>query len=759
MKNRLLVIAMSGMILLMSNSCHKSSSAEEKVPTTMGELKVAAGFNWESSRLISLTVGMDLLEANIGSLCRISVYDNSPDQNGNLLIMGAAGYASPFESVLRVPSSMTKIYLKAQFGNGTERITSVDAADQISYTFTQPSLKESVNTASDPDCSGATPAKTLSGSQTYTINSGTWYVTGTFTGTLHFGSSGGSVVVCGTMHPQNMDNLGNQCNITVTQGGTLQLDQNLVMSNGSRLTLYSNSHILLAGLNMNGTTPRIINYGNDFVINSQFSPSGSFENYGSMVINNGLTVNSNVSLFVTSGSLTIQGTFNLNTSITNNGSIEVFGQFNLNNCTLNHNCKMILHSDLHLTNNSFLTMNGAYLKETGSITINPGAVVLLKNNSMISTGTFSQSATIQGTGGRSEIKISGTGSISGANKVTGSIEMVTPTGTLSTGGSSNFINGATLKKTSMASNVIPISACNPEGIGVPPAPNDADADGVPDNLDNYPTDATRAFDNYYPSISTFGSLTFEDLWPSQGDYDMNDLVVDYRYKTVTNAQNNVVDIKPDFYVRAAGAGYKNGFGFQFDGVLPGQVATVTGTSLSHGYVSVASNGTENNQSKAVIVVFDDYNNVIHRAGAGTYYNTDTNALKGYGDTVRIAIHLAAPLAQSVVGTPPYNPFLIKNMNRSVEIHLADHAPTSLADAALFGTGSDDSNPATGRYYKTSSNLSWALNLPVKFDYTAERIPIIQGYTNFAPWAESSGNQYTDWYSNRPGYRNNKKIFN
>ena len=749
-------MAFTVLTAMILSSCHKTTSPETN-PASMDALKVPAGFNWESSRLINLTVGIDLLPANIGSLCRVSAYDMNPGKNGNLLIMGAAGYGSPFESVLRIPSTLKKIYLKAEDGTAFSMLDSVDVIETLNYTFAQTHLKNSTGTATDPDCSGATPAKTLSGNQTYTINNGTWYVTGNFTGTINFGSSGASINVCGTFHPQNVNNMGTGCFIAVTQGGTFQMDNTLVMGNGSRLTLFSNSHISLGGLNMNGTTPRIINYGADFVINSQFSPSGSLENYGSMVMNGGLNLNSSATLFVTTGSLSINGNFNLNTSVTNNGSIEVFGQFNLNSGTLYHNCKMIVHQDMNL-NSGNITLNGAYLRETGSLQINSGATVLLKNNSMISTATYQQNTDVQGTGGRSEIKVSNSGSINGQYKVNGSIEMVTPSGMLSTGGTANFTNGAKLTKITTATNVIPVSTCNPEGIGGTPPPNDADADGVPDILDNYPTDPTRAFDNYYPSQSVYGTLAFEDLWPSKGDYDLNDLVVDYRFRVVTNSQNKVVDIKSNYYVRAAGAGYSNGFGFQIDGVLPGQVASVSGTSLKYSYISVASNGVENNQAKAVIIVFDNYNNVIHRAGVSGFYNTDPANPKGFGDTVRISIHLASPLALSVVGTPPYNPFLIKDMARAVEIHLADHPPTSLANTGLFGTGSDDSNPLTGRYYKTSGNLPWALSLPVKFDYTSEQIPIIQGYNHFAAWSQSSGTQYTDWYLNRTGYRNSSKIF-
>jgi len=415
-------------------------------------------------------------------------------------------------------------------------------------------------------------------------------------------------------------------------------------------------------------------------------------------------------------------------------------------------------SDMSLSSGQ-LNMNGAYLKEMGQLSVNSGSSLVLKNNSMISTNTWVQNGDVPGTGGRSEIKVNSSGVINGSAQVTGSIEMVTPNGTLTTGGLANFSNGATLTKISTPANSIQVSACNPEGIGGPPPIVDTDGDGVANSLDAYPNDPTRAYDNYYPSKSTFASLAFEDLWPAQGDYDMNDLVVNYQVKTVTNAQNKVVEIKPVFYVAAAGSTYNNGFGFQMDGVQAGQIASVTGAVLGNStYISNASNGAENGQTKAVVIVFDDHNNVIHRPTSGSFYNTNLAAPFGKSDTVKMTVHFTTPLSQASVGTAPYNPFLIKNRDRTVEIHLADMAPTALANTALFGTSSDNSNVAAGRYYKTAKNLPWALNLPVAFEYTIENTPIIEGYVYFPDWAQSSGTLYTDWYTNKSGYRIADKIY-
>ena len=100
MKKIFLLITITLIISGIITGCHKSVTSDPEV-STMDNLKVPAGFSWETSRLVNMAIGIDLLEANIGSLCRISVYDENPERNGNLLVTGASGYAAPFEYALR----------------------------------------------------------------------------------------------------------------------------------------------------------------------------------------------------------------------------------------------------------------------------------------------------------------------------------------------------------------------------------------------------------------------------------------------------------------------------------------------------------------------------------------------------------------------------------------------------------------------------------------------------------------------------------
>ncbi len=287
---------------------------------------------------------------------------------------------------------------------------------------------------------------------------------------------------------------------------------------------------------------------------------------------------------------------------------------------------------------------------------------------------------------------------------------------------------------------------------------DHDGDGIADIDDSYPTDPARAFNNYFPSGS-YASLAYEDLWPGLGDYDFNDLVLDYQFNTVTNGSNKVTEVLATFVLRAIGAGYQNGFGFQLPGTtLVNSDVTVTGYDIQESYITLQSNGTEANQDKMTVIVFDNANKIlVPTSGFGV--NVHPNEPYVEPDTMIITLAFT-PNKYSIADLDliHFNPFLIIDRERGKEVHLPDYLPTSLADQRLFGTGEDDSQPATGKYYKTKTNLPWAINIASSYQYTIESNQITSGYLHFASWAESSGTLYPDWFLDAAGYRNNSAIY-
>jgi LruC domain-containing protein len=289
---------------------------------------------------------------------------------------------------------------------------------------------------------------------------------------------------------------------------------------------------------------------------------------------------------------------------------------------------------------------------------------------------------------------------------------------------------------------------------------DSDGDGVPDVDDDYPTDPTRAFDNFYPAGGN-GTLGFEDLWPGMGDYDFNDLVCDYRFKTVTNASNIIVEMFATFTVKAYGAGLHNGFGFQFPDDLVNQSdLQVTGYDLGPGsYITLNADGLEPGQTRPTFIVYDDAYRIMPAPGIGIGANTTIGA--PYVTPVTLNLHIAftgGSYTIADVNIAHFNPFIIIGLNRTMEVHLPDLPPTSKANQALFGTFDDTSDPLMGRYYKTAGNLPWAINISESFDYPIEKTEITQAYNHFIEWAESSGVLYPDWYRDLPGYRNPGRIY-
>ena len=290
-------------------------------------------------------------------------------------------------------------------------------------------------------------------------------------------------------------------------------------------------------------------------------------------------------------------------------------------------------------------------------------------------------------------------------------------------------------------------------------PVDSDGDGVPDISDDYPADPNRAFNNYYPAPGP-GTLAYEDLWPSKGDYDFNDLVIDYRFKTVTNASNMVVEIFGTFTIKAFGASYHNGFGFQLANstVNPAHM-TVTGSHLMHGIVSLGANGLELGQTRPTVIVYDDAFDLMPHPGAGIGVNTTPGA--PYVTPYTMTMHMVfSPVSYTMVQVDieHFNPFIIVNHNRGREVHLPDYLPTSLAIPSYFGTFDDDTNLGIGKYYKTTNNLPWAINIYESFAYPVEKVEITNAYNHFVEWAESGGTLYPDWYMNLPGYRNVYNIY-
>ncbi|MGE3726002.1 MAG: LruC domain-containing protein [Candidatus Sericytochromatia bacterium] len=293
--------------------------------------------------------------------------------------------------------------------------------------------------------------------------------------------------------------------------------------------------------------------------------------------------------------------------------------------------------------------------------------------------------------------------------------------------------------------IFTLSANPPEAVdssALKPLPEaiDSDKDGVLDANDQFPQDATRAFYQYYPEQGQRSTLAFEDNWPAQGDYDMNDLVLNYAFENITNSQGQVKDIQVNFELAARGADLHNAFALEIPGISPSNLAKAELTIGNQSKVLTPENGQKN----VVFNLIDDASRYLTQGtGKCRFYNTQIGCAGRPGQSFGLKLTLKSPVANTAIGLPPYNPFIYRTDQRGYEIHLPNHPPTDRASSALFKTRDDNSAP--GNYYKTKSNLPWALNIPNLWTYPAEQTEISSAYLDFKTWAESSGAQNRDWY--------------
>ena len=662
----------------------------------MTDIKVPAGFKWETSKDIKLKLTTTDIRFD-KVLHKIEVYTANPAEGGVLLSEGSIGINTAFEVSVNIPTFVSSLYLVkiAPDKSKYEEKININGTSVMMNISVQIDNKKSLGKSSGPDCTtGCTTTENdPSGNKSY--SSGVTCLTGTININNLTLQNSAVVRICGTGTISNFNFNGNS-------NSTLIITSTGVISSPSTIPVQTN----------------VIVYG-------ELKTTGN---------NKHININSN-STFTNFGNVETTGDFNPNgqSVIVNNGTITVGSKLiNNSGSDFTNNCKLFVIDDFQ---NNGLFKNYGYVKCNEETTIQGGSNNEFKqfNGAMLSTKNIQVNGNIQGIGAtNSLIKVTGNSKGNAQGVVSGTQIYCDVNGIEGPWNAS--INGGATQGCAL---YIPVSSCNPEGNGIPPI-TDTDNDGVADNNDDYPNDATKAYNNSYGT----STVAFEDLWPSRGDYDLNDVVVSYNYNVVTNAANNVVRVEAVYALRATGGAFNNGFGVQFP-VNRNQVSSVNGATL------------ESDQTKAVLIVFNDMRSEMNQ------WNTmlgQTSPVVTYN----VSFNVTGTVSLASFGLGSYNPFIWNGsagFGRGYEVHLPGKLPTDKATASIFGTVSDNTNVNAGTtYVSKDGGYPWAINIPAAFDYPVEKADVNTAYTKFATWVSSGGAQFSDWYLNNPGYRNSENIY-
>ena len=687
----------------------------------MADLVVPKGFNWESSRNVDFTIRISDTRFD-DMLHSISIYDGNPLAGGKLLSKGAASLNEAFRSIIYIPKTIRTVYIVKTSPDNSSITESIEVTGStvslvLGAVVSDPAARAMKATklatipVESPDCTGGCDEVVTRSMDINTNGNKTVCVTGSNI-TIGINANNGIIKICGSNVKVSYANLNNKATLIVTKTGS----------------------VTFSNLNQNGQEASFVNYGNS-TINGNYSVIGEFMNFGTLTVNGELNLNTNVAT-LNNGTINVASTFNVNAANTfiNNNKV-ITKDFTLNSSSVLYNT-CYLWAKGNLTVNS-LVKNYNLIRVDGLTNVNNNYEIGLYNGAMFKTTNLTLDGVLKGYGSTSFAKVTANTTIRNGGVVRDAVQFCDENG-IETGANA-FAGGATKG----CDLYIPISSCNPEGNGTVKV-IDRDGDGVADALDEYPDDASRAFNNFYPSSAPDAgeTIAFEDNWPFKGDYDLNDLIMSYRYKIVTNAQNKVVQVQGDYTLHATGGNFGNGFGVEFP-VARSKVTNLTGATLETG------------QDNAVVILFTNMR--VEMDGWNTKPGEGTSAVKAYNVSFNVD---NGPLLNAF-GLGSYNPFVWNDGQgevRGSEIHLPGKTPTKLAKTSLFGTVHDRSNPAAGIYYVTENGLPWAITVPVnKFAYSKEGTDIVKSYSKFALWAQSGGTQFLDWYSN-PDYRNTDNIF-
>jgi len=255
-------------------------------------------------------------------------------------------------------------------------------------------------------------------------------------------------------------------------------------------------------------------------------------------------------------------------------------------------------------------------------------------------------------------------------------------------------------------------------------------------------------------------LAFEDRWPEQGDYDMNDVVILQNSSLLLTQSFEVKQIEFHGELKAMGASYHNGFAIQLDNILPSNVDSNLVRFEINGVLQ-DTNVIEADTEFLVIKITEDLRDHVQLTAECDYYKSEQNCGNGSQMTFNVTVPFITPIALANFPEAPYNPFvfaqdgtyhgdLFFHPGRGLEIHLKNKMPTSKADLSLFGMADDATQISNGYYYQTSSGMPWALAISAgseeEWKHPLEMVDIIHAYPDFQNFVESNGNSATLWFS-------------
>ena len=256
---------------------------------------------------------------------------------------------------------------------------------------------------------------------------------------------------------------------------------------------------------------------------------------------------------------------------------------------------------------------------------------------------------------------------------------------------------------------------------------DSDKDGVPDSKDIYPNDPNKAFKVRIPATGYY-TLSFEDLYPTAGDADLNDYTLYLYYEEDINANGDIVEIRSRYQHVAKGAGYNHSLYLRLPPSI--SISNFTTTIFDSKGANLNSGTSLNNPGSSVTSALPIYNNQDSSVTIPSQ-NVTSSSVFNPGRIAKTVVRFSTPVKRSVLGTAPYDLYA-KVITTGREIHFPGKYYGN-----QFGAGKDD--------YLDANGFPWAVLVAGEFKWPLERQNIYTAYAKFTNWSKSKGAYDNDWY--------------
>ena len=237
-------------------------------------------------------------------------------------------------------------------------------------------------------------------------------------------------------------------------------------------------------------------------------------------------------------------------------------------------------------------------------------------------------------------------------------------------------------------------------------------------------------DDETTTVSNFATYLYEDLWPNQGDYDMNDIAVEHSSRRTIDTDNyvrkavDVFTVCNDYY----SAGLRSAFAVV---IPPSQRGTMT----------LPEGGYDETSTNSVIIFKNQFESIgksftlIREFDEGAMHIDD---LKTDIDPYII------PCDSTSVETSYLD-------SLRAEVHMPKKEGTSKINPMLYGSGVE------AYFVFMDGKHPFAISIPTsvtkgEFILPQEMYSIDKEYSQFPLWVSSNGEEYKDWYKYYDGVK-------